>query len=131
MDKVIGPTQHVTFLGVDIDTVECTLSLGHEKLHKLHGILKTFKTKWRATKVQLQSLAVSLNWQTMLNDQFHKDLNWWLTDLDVCNSRQYYSDHAEESVDRCMQSGQWVLLGRRLALQRLSCGRATSSANAY
>ena len=60
--KVIGPTQHVTFLGVDIDTVECTLSLGHAKLSKLHGILKTFKAKQWATKVQLQSLAGSLNW---------------------------------------------------------------------
>ena len=60
--KVIGPTQHVTFLGVDIDTVECTLLLGHEKLRKLHGILKTFIAKWWATKVLLQSLAGSLNW---------------------------------------------------------------------
>ena len=43
--KVIGPTQHVTFLGVDIDTVECTLSLGHGKLRKVQGIPKTFKAK--------------------------------------------------------------------------------------
>ena len=60
--KVISPTQHVTFLGVDIDTVGCTLSLGHQKLCKLHGILKTFKAKQWVTKVQLQSLAGSLNW---------------------------------------------------------------------
>ena len=60
--KVIGPTQHVTFLGVDFDTVQCTLSLGYGKLRKVHGIPKTFKAKQWATKVQLQSLAGSLNW---------------------------------------------------------------------
>ena len=60
--KVIGPTQHVTFLGVDIDISDCTLSLGHEKLSKLHGILETFEAKRRAAKGQLQALAGSLNW---------------------------------------------------------------------
>lgn len=51
----------------------------------------------------------------MLNGQFHKDLNWWLTYLDVCNGRQYYSDHAEEYVltdackvaSGCFWAGDW------------------------
>ena len=51
----------------------------------------------------------------MLNGQFHKDLNWWLTYLDVCNGRQYYSDHAEEHVltdacklaSGCFWAGDW------------------------
>ena len=50
--------------------------------------------------------------KTMLNGQFHKDLNWWLTYLDVCNGRQYYSDHAEEYVltDACKVASEcfWV-----------------------
>lgn len=34
----------------------------------------------------------------MVSDQFHKDLNWWLTYLDICNGWRYYNDHAEEHV---------------------------------
>ena len=30
--KVVSPTKHVTFLGVDIDTNDCVLSLGADKL---------------------------------------------------------------------------------------------------
>ena len=52
----------MTFLGVDIDTNDCVLSLGADKLNMLHDKLKTFKHRQRATKVQLQSLAGSLNW---------------------------------------------------------------------
>ena len=54
--KVVSPTKHVTFLGVDIDTNDCVLSLGADKLNMLHDKLKAFKHRQRATKVQLQSL---------------------------------------------------------------------------
>ena len=59
---MVSPTKHVTFLGVDIDTNDCVLSLEPDKLNMLYGNLKAFKHRQRATKVQLQSLAGSLNW---------------------------------------------------------------------
>ena len=104
--KVVSPTKHVTFLGVDIDTNDCVLSLRADKLNMLHDKLKAFKHWQRATKVQLQSLAGSLNWacqvvrggrfflrrildsikplrqakhKTKLNAEFRKDLACWLT----------------------------------------------------
>lgn len=36
--KVVGPTQRITFLGVDMDTRDSTLSLGEEKLTILQQI---------------------------------------------------------------------------------------------
>ena len=117
--KVVSPTKHVTFLGIDIDTNDCVLSLGADKLNMLHDKLKAFKQRQRATKMQLQSLAGSLNWacqvvrggrfflrrildsikplrqakhKTKLNAEFHKDLAWWLTFLSTFNGRQYYTD---------------------------------------
>ena len=60
--KVVSPTKHVTFLGIGIDMSECVLSLGADKLKLLHDKLKAFKHRQRATKVQLQSLAGSMNW---------------------------------------------------------------------
>ena len=48
--KVVGPTQRNTFLGVDIDTHNSTLSLGNDKLQQLGQRLQQFQNKRRATK---------------------------------------------------------------------------------
>ena len=40
--KVVGPTQRITFLGVDIDTRNSTLSLGNDKLQQLEQQLQQF-----------------------------------------------------------------------------------------
>ena len=48
--KVVSPTKHVTFLDVDIDTNDCVLSLGADKLNMLHDKLKGFKHRQRATR---------------------------------------------------------------------------------
>ena len=115
--KVVGPSQCVNFLGVLIDTRDCTLSLDSDKLFKLYNKLLEFKTRKRASKRQLQSLAGSLNWacqairggryflRRILNDinklrhgshkcrlsgEFHKDLEWWISYLHVFNGSVYY-----------------------------------------
>ena len=49
--KVVSPTKHVTFLGVDIDTNDCVLFLVADKLNMLPDKLKAFKHRQRATKV--------------------------------------------------------------------------------
>ena len=38
-DKVVGPTQCLTFLGIEIDTVEMVIRLPSEKLTKIRKIL--------------------------------------------------------------------------------------------
>ena len=48
--NVVSPTKHVTFLDVDIDTNDCVLSLGADKLNMLHGKLKAFRHRQRATR---------------------------------------------------------------------------------
>lgn len=118
-NKVVGPTQRITFLGMDIDTQNCTLLLGQEKLRKLEGELSEFSGKKRATKRQLQRLAGLLNWacqgvrggkffmrrildairplqrqhhKVRLSAEFKKDLHWWLRFLKTFNGVVYYSD---------------------------------------
>ena len=59
--QVLGPSQCITFLGVEIDT-SSTLSLGKDKLQQLQQQLQHFGARKRASKQQLQSLAGSLNW---------------------------------------------------------------------
>ena len=129
--KVVGPTQRITFLGVDIDTRTSTLSLGEDKLHKLEERLRQFQHRKRATKQQLQSLAGLLNWACQavrggkfflrrildiiapLQQQRHKarlsigfkqDLAWWLSFLRVFNGTVYFHElgnHVHVHVDAC------------------------------
>ena len=59
--KVVHPTQRLVFLGVLIDTVQCTLSLPEDKLEALKVFLLEFSLHKRASKRQLQVLAGKLN----------------------------------------------------------------------
>ena len=128
--KVVGPTQRITFLGVEIDTKECTLSLGDDKRQQLQQKLQQFQNRKRASKQQLQSLAGSLNWasyvvrggrfflrrildaikplqhqahKTRLTQAFREDLQWWMSFLHVFNGTVYLSKHAKQHVyvDAC------------------------------
>ena len=61
-NKVEGPCQRLTFLGVEIDTCGLTLSLPPDKLKDLQELITNFRMKKRANKRQLESLIGKLNW---------------------------------------------------------------------
>ncbi len=110
--KVVGPSRVLSYLGIEIDTRNCTLSLSGGKVKKLKAKLETFQSKERASKRQLQSLAGSLNWACQavrggryflrrvidsvnclkrpnhkfkLTNDFKLDVKWWLCFLDTFN----------------------------------------------
>ena len=105
-NKVSGPAQKMQFLGINIDTVKCKISLRKEKLDDLHQKLTHFINRCRASKKQLQSLAGLLNWAVQvvrggkfflqrildslkflkgnkhkikLSHAFKLDIQWWLS----------------------------------------------------
>ena len=116
-EKIVGPSQCIQFLGVLINTVQCSASLSDEKMRLLVDKLSSFQGKRRASKRQLQSLAGSLNWacqvirggrfflrrildsicklkqqshKCILSVEFHKDLQWWLEYSQHFNGTIYY-----------------------------------------
>lgn len=128
--KLVGPTQKIRFLGVDICTKSSTLSLGADKRAKLKQQLLEFRNRKRASKRQLQQLAGSLNWacqavrggrfflrrildcikplqeerhKLRLSREFKRDLAWWLTYMDVFNGTVYFDTCGVEHVhtDAC------------------------------
>lgn len=60
-NKVVDPTTKLTFLGIEIDSVEMCLRLPEEKLIQIRQELASFQHRKRASKKQLQSLAGKLN----------------------------------------------------------------------
>lgn len=60
--KVISPTQKLVFLGVELDTKNCPVTLPScSKLTELQNIVSHLLTKRQANKRQLQQLAGKLN----------------------------------------------------------------------
>ncbi|XP_078000553.1 uncharacterized protein LOC144453148 [Glandiceps talaboti] len=118
-NKVVGPSQKLTFLGIDIDTVSLTLQLPPAKLNELHLLLLEFSSRKRASRRQLQSLAGKLAWacrvvkggrtflrrvldnmnklckpshKLLLSEDFHLDIAWWLRYLHVFNGTHKFID---------------------------------------
>ena len=56
--KLVAPTQRLTFLGIQLDTTVCAMTLPAE----LKDLVIGFHNKQRASKKQLQCLAGKLNW---------------------------------------------------------------------
>lgn len=140
--KVCGPTQNITFLGINIDTVRMLLSLPQEKVEDFMLLLNKFTGMKRASKKQLQSLAGGLNWassivaggrvylrrildtiqklraqnhKTLLSQEFHLDLQWWLTYLPLFNGRAIVPQHRQTHVvtmDACVMGSGYFWDGR-------------------
>lgn len=60
-NKAVPPTQRLTFLGIEIDTVDRQLLLPNTKLSKLRELLNISMAKRSLTKRELQSLIGKLN----------------------------------------------------------------------
>lgn len=117
--KLIPPTQCLTFLGVELNTTACTLTLPAAKLQEFQRLIVQFRHKRRATKHQLQRLAGKLNWacrvvyggrtflrrildlmnsmasaaKYRLSQSFYRDLSWWDSFLHVFNGRWPFLDN--------------------------------------
>jgi len=112
--KVISPTQVVKFLGIILDSTCLELRLPDGKLEALIALLKDFLKMKQASKRQLQSLCGTLahcatvvkggrtfsrrvidltnslrQWhhKTRLNEDFKKDICWWLSFVKVFNGK--------------------------------------------
>ena len=119
-NKVTDPTTKITFLGIEIDSLEMCLRLPDEKLKQIREELHTFQTRKRATKKQLQSLAGKPNFCSsvvyggrvysrriidtinLLKADSHKvkltgciraDITWWNTFLATFNGKSMLLDH--------------------------------------
>jgi hypothetical protein len=112
--KVIDPTQSITFLDIEINSVTMHISLPSNKLSELKAEIADFMLRQRASKRQLQSLAGNLKWAASvvyggrvflrciinafcaLKHKSHKmrlswdikqDIAWWHRFLDTFNGK--------------------------------------------
>ncbi|XP_078368365.1 uncharacterized protein LOC144652227 [Oculina patagonica] len=125
-EKAVSPTQRLTFLGIEIDTVLRQLCLPESKLCELRQLLSETLIKRSVTKRDLQSLVGKLNFaarvvfggRTFLrrtidvmntlsrphhhirvNKQLRDDLSWWASFLSVFNGKTFFIDSAPVSFE--------------------------------
>ena len=104
LEKLEGPTQSLTFLGIVLDTSRMEIRLPEDKLSRIHAQLAIWLGKKKATKREILSLVgllqhatkvvrpgrtfvsrmystaaklKELYYYTRLNKDFRSDLHWW------------------------------------------------------
>ena len=125
-DKVCGPATCITFLGIEIDTVERMLRLPQDKLSALMELITSWKDRPRCTKRELLSLIGCLSFaakvvkpgrlflrrlidiSTTVNQLHHRihlsyearqDILWWLSFLPHWNGIAYFQSQPVSSAD--------------------------------
>ena len=117
--KLEPPVQIITFLGIEIDSINSTLSLPGKKLEELSEELAKWQTKNKATKHELQQLIGKLNWgakvikggrtflrrlidlmctlkrkhhHVRLNSSAKADIQWWANYISIFNGTASFID---------------------------------------
>ena len=117
--KLVPPTQCITFLGIEINSLTMTLSLLADKLSVFQKVTTKFLGWKRVSKQQLQRLAIEFNWTYIvtyggrnflhrildlmntlprpvsrchLTTEFQRDLEVWPEFLDVFNGQGDFFD---------------------------------------
>ena len=111
-NKVLGPSQVMVFLGTELNTLDMSLALPHDKLQKNRQSNAHATLRCRLTKRELQSIIGKLSWaiqvihggrfylrrlldrihslrypshSTRLTRDMHADMAWWLHFMNVIN----------------------------------------------
>ena len=104
-DKLVGPAQVITYLGIQIDTYNNTITLPADKFKKLTQSLQSWSKRKKCSKRELLSLigqlafaakvvkqsrfflrrlinlstkVRALNHRISLNEEARSDINWWI-----------------------------------------------------
>ena len=114
-EKIVGPTQTITYLGIEIDSLKQTIQLPADKLTDLLSMLQSWEHKKKCTKRELLSLIGSLsfackvikpgrmflrrlidlsttvqnlNHHIMLNQEARADITWWVQFMPTWNGKE-------------------------------------------
>ncbi len=133
--KLVAPTVCLVFLGIQLDSESCEISLPAEKIRDLRQLLDSYAARSRATKRQLQTLAGKLNFASRvvrggrtflrrilnciqrLRRPSHKakisgalkdDIAWWQQYMHCFNGVAAFADHLHITpilTDACIKAG--------------------------
>ena len=119
-EKTIGPSSRLTYLGIEINTLDQSISLPEDKLSSLLTSLNQWKNKRKCTKRELLSLIGSLSFAAKvvksgrtflrrlialstsvtrlhhhisLNKEARADITWWVEFLPTWNGVAFFQEN--------------------------------------
>lgn len=126
-DKVVPPSQKLTFLGVELDSIKRTLALPPSKLSEFISLIDEWTLKKRCSKKELLSLLGKLNWasrvvrggrtflrrlidlskklkqnnhRTWICREAHLDIMWWAQGISVFHGKtRFVQDYVEPEAE--------------------------------
>ena len=125
-DKLVGPSQVLTYLGIEIDSVNSQIRLPTNKLSELLSSLSVWKDRKKCTKKELLSLIGGLSFackvvkcgriflrrlidlsttvhrlhhHISINSEARKDIQWWVEFLPSWNGIELFQDEFVSSDD--------------------------------
>lgn len=134
-NKMEGPSQCLTFLGVVFNSVSMTLSIPEDKMKECFGIMQSVIVRRKVNKRDIQSLVGKLNWlsqiiyggrnhlrrlidkcnrlrkpwhRTIVTQDMKKDIMWWIDFMYVFNGTMDIIDNRQAtsvSIDSCKVAG--------------------------
>jgi len=134
-NKIEGPSQSLTFLGIVINTCSLSLAMPVKKQREFYELLLSFQNRKRASVKQLQSLCGKLNWacqmvkggrtfvrrlidslsnvnnrnaKILLSSEFFDDIAWWVKFMNMFNGTVKFLDLKPITclqTDACLQGG--------------------------
>ena len=134
MHKTEGPSTRLTFLGIQIDTEDMSLSLADDKLARLRALIFSWRSRQAATKRELQSLighlshaafvvmpgrtflrriidnmsiAQQAHHHVRLTTDCRSDLQWWAAFLPLWNGRSILPPAEPSHTLTSDASGAW------------------------
>ena len=140
-EKVVSPTQQLTFLGIDINSVSMQITLPADKVQEVQNLINKFIKCKRASKKDLERLAGKLSYaahvvqggriylrrifcllkslklphhKAKLTVGFYKDLAWWQACLREFNGKNIVPsirDVYVVGVDACNQGAGFACSG--------------------
>lgn len=146
-NKVVCPTQLITFLGVELNSLDCTLGLPSDKMEAFMKEVHCFYGKKSVSKRELQSLAGKLSWcsqvihggrphlrrildkikllngpshRTRVTSDVRKDLAWWIDFAPYFNGTLPMLDtrpYAPLCIDACPKGGGGYFMGDGFNIQ--------------
>ena len=87
-DKTEGPDQRITFLGIQLDSLSCSLSCPASRIAELLALLRSLRHQHIITRHQLESLIGKLSFAALVLPGARPFLRRMLDTLNACSSRR-------------------------------------------
>ena len=109
-DKVVAPSQCLTFLGIEINSISRQLSLPWDKMKDLNTMLSSWLKTFLRCLIDLMCSLKCKHYHVRLSAEARADITWWANFMFSFNGTVQFMSNVLEPVayltsDACLEGG--------------------------